>query len=85
MDTLGASSLAFYHPWSRPLHIRPVTDTLLFWRDSSAPYQIHNEEIVNHLYNAGFQTGVSVYKFFFSSVVHLIRVYSARIMQILSW
>lgn len=23
-----------------------------------APYQYHNEEIVNHLYNAGFQTGV---------------------------
>jgi hypothetical protein len=26
---------------------------------SSAPYQLHNEEIVNHLYHAGFQTGVS--------------------------
>jgi hypothetical protein len=24
----------------------------------SPPYQLHNEEIVNHLYNAGFQTGV---------------------------
>jgi hypothetical protein len=24
----------------------------------SPPYQMHNEEIVNHLYNAGFQTGV---------------------------
>lgn len=24
----------------------------------SLPYQMHNEEIVNHLYNAGFQTGV---------------------------
>lgn len=27
---------------------------------SSPPYQLHNEEIVNHLYNAGFQTGVSL-------------------------
>lgn len=25
---------------------------------SSTPYQLHNEEIVNHLYHAGFQTGV---------------------------
>jgi hypothetical protein len=31
-------------------------DLLLFV--FSPPYQMHNEGIVNHLYNAGFQTGV---------------------------
>lgn len=37
-----------------------LTSFLLFFSSNSrAPYQLHNEDIVNHLYHAGFQTGVS--------------------------
>ncbi|KAK0210575.1 hypothetical protein DFS33DRAFT_1251154 [Desarmillaria ectypa] len=40
--------------WSSLLRVRDVVD--LFYRSRSS-HQNHNEDIVNHLYHAGFQTG----------------------------
>ncbi|KAN0076883.1 hypothetical protein V8E55_010738 [Tylopilus felleus] len=38
-------------------NVSPTSPVLVSNGYSNTPYQLHNEEIVNHLYHAGFQTG----------------------------